>query len=120
MTSYPFSTSNAAAADESTPPAIATPTLFPVDVLVDVLVLVLGPPRILPNTSPTTSATRSISSSVFPRPIPNRTPHPASAGDIPSASKTSDGASEPDVHAAPVETQIPSASSAAATNCPGA
>ena len=120
MTSYPLSTSNAAAADESTPPDIATTTLSRCPVVIAFFAGVVVAPRTRRTTSSTAAPTLSISSSVFPAPIPIRIAHPASSADSPSARSTSEGASDPEVHAAPVDTLMPSRSSAAATNCPGA
>ena len=67
------------------------------------------------------SRTRSSSASeIVPRPSENLRDPCASAGDSPIAVSTCEGVSDPDAHAAPVETRIPARSSAISSASPSA
>ena len=79
-----------------------------------------SPPATRATSAGSKAATRSSWVSSLSRPSPKRTASAARSRGSPSASSTGDGASEPEVQAAPVDTQIPSRSSAAASRCPGA
>ncbi len=64
--------------------------------------------------------TSSTSSSVVVRPRLNRTASLAVTAECPIASSTADGWIDPDVHAAPVDTETPARSSATTIDSPRA